>query len=75
MQAIRTTQKYGIFTAECAAGKCNVRHAPGVSTEDMHKRAARVLAYRLAWDTPEYGDIITGCLPDGSYCHVFTNGK
>lgn len=81
MQAIQTkyhgpTNHTGSrFTARCDAGRVTVpyNHAEGI--EENHKRAAATLARKLGWAVRSTGKVesfVSGSLPDGSYCHVFT---
>jgi hypothetical protein len=59
------------IVARCAAKRIIVsRHRfDELSTEKAHQAVAKLLAKQLDWT----GDMITGCLHDGSYAHVFSS--
>jgi hypothetical protein len=40
--------------------------------EANHRKAAETLIRDLGWIAPSYGTLVSGCLPDGSWCHVLT---
>ncbi len=71
-QAIRTvylgpTNSRGSrIKATAAAGSVTVEYDYGA--RDPHAIAAQALLDKLGWK----GDMIGGCLPDGSNCFVFT---
>jgi hypothetical protein len=46
----------------------SLRHGDGAN----HRAAAEALVARLGWTTPEYGTLVSGCMPNGDYCHVLT---
>lgn len=70
-QAIRTvflgpTNSRGArVKATCAAGSVTV---PYEYEGNPHEVAAQALLEKMGWD----GDMVGGCLPDGSHCFVFT---
>lgn len=72
MQAIRTTSKNFGYRADAAAGGIWVEHTAGRRIEDCHREAAEALVVKLGWTDEAYGTLVSGCLPDGSYCHVLT---
>lgn len=73
MQAIRTvylcpTNSRGSrIKASCAAGSVIVPYEYGDS--DPHEVAAQVLLEKMGWK----GTMVSGSLPDGSKCFVFTS--
>lgn len=74
MQAIVTTYKGPTETkgariiAKCEAKKITVPLTYDYSTEGEHRHAALELCKRLGWT----GELVSGALPTGGYCHVFT---
>ncbi len=72
MQAIRTvylgpTNNRGSrIKATCAAGSVTVPYDYGA--ECKHTVAAQALLDKMGWK----GDMVGGCLPDGSHAFVFT---
>jgi hypothetical protein len=70
-QAIRTTGSYTYITARCAAKTIKVINR-GVSEAVAHRDAAEYLISLMGWNEPNHGTLVSGCLPDGSYCHVLT---
>lgn len=74
MQAIHT--KYLVPTnhsgsrirATCAAKRITLPWDCELEVEENHRLAALALAEMIGWSTE---GLVTGCLPDGSYCHVF----
>jgi hypothetical protein len=80
MQAIRTvilpaTNTRGTrVKATAAAGTTTLAydHALRFDTEANHRKAAETLIRDLGWIAPSYGTLVSGCLPDGSWCHVLT---
>jgi len=80
MQAIQTkylgpTNTRGSrIKAWCDAGSLTVDfHSIDASDDaDRYEQVAAMLAEKLGWTGDRYGSLVTGCLPDGSYCHVFT---
>lgn len=85
MQAIHTkilpaTNTKGTrIKATCQAGSITIGYHSvdegGIfSEDDRHRAVARMLQKKLGWtsDVGRYGEIVTGCLPDGTYCHVLT---
>lgn len=79
MQAIRTTYHGPTNTlgsrikATCAAGSLYIPYPHELSGQAVHRAAADALVVKLGWDGDNYGGLIGGCLPDGSYCFVFDN--
>jgi hypothetical protein len=78
MQAIHTryladTRARG---ARICATTADGRHITGYDyafdAETNHRIAAEMLVGRLGWNDAAHGALISGSLPDGSYCHVFT---
>lgn len=77
MQAIQT--KYfgpgnvrgSRFRAACDAGTITVPYDHALNAEDNHRAAAAALAKKLGWTSPEYGKLVCGGLPDGTFAHVF----
>lgn len=78
MQAVRTvylcpTNSRGSrIKATAAAGSVTMGYDHTLNLEDNHKAAASALLHKLGWHLPAYGAVATGCLSDGSYCHVLT---
>ncbi len=81
MQAIQTkflsptnTQDRRI-KAKCAAASITVEWNDDLRSAELdwnHRRAAERLVAMLRWNEEGYGTLVSGCLPDGSYCHVLT---
>lgn len=82
MQAIQTkflgptNHKPARIKATCDAGTVTVSWDYGLSHVCNHEAAAKALGRKLEAGTIG-GDVLTcrtvcGCLPDGSYAHVFT---
>jgi hypothetical protein len=44
----------------------------GRGIEAHHRCTAEMLVIDLGWSAPSYGTLVSGCLPDGSWCHVLT---
>jgi hypothetical protein len=44
----------------------------GLGIEAHHRKVAETLVRDLGWIAPSYGTLVSGCLPDGSWCHVLT---
>ncbi len=79
MQAIHTTYKAPTDTrgskiiAKCDAKKIILSWDYDLGVEDNHRAAAEELVRRLEWNTPNYGRLISGALPNqGGYAHVMT---
>lgn len=81
MQAIQT-KFYGAtntrgtrMKATAGAGTLTLSYDYGLSLEENHKGAAKALCAKLGWVSipagKGYTDFVSGCLPDGSYAHVF----
>jgi hypothetical protein len=66
MQAILTSTGSRVI-ASCAAKRMTVSWDHGLSVPDNHAAAAEKLRSALDWK----GELAHGCLPDGSYAHVF----
>lgn len=85
MQAIETKflgptdTKGDRIKATCAAGSMTIGfYSDRLGNDDnetKHANAARLLAEKLGWTGNAYGELVTGCLPNGNYCHVFTKRK
>lgn len=65
--------------ATCAAGSITLDYhaydGPGGGLGDVEPRHAWVaqkLVEKLGWTGGRYGELVTGCLPTGDYCHVLT---
>ena len=77
MQAIQTkylgptNYRGSRFKAKCAAGSLTVSYDYSLNSADNHKAAAEALRVKLGWK----GSLESGCLSDGTYCHVFTSSK
>lgn len=77
MQAIQTKKLGPVgshgerFKAMCAAGAIFMPRDFAMSEEDSHRAAAAALAKKLGWTSPEYGKLVCGGLPDGTFAHVF----
>lgn len=78
MQAIQTSYKGPTNTkgsriiAKCAAGRIVMGYDHALNIEENHKYAAVLLTNKLGWTGKQYGDIKSGTLPSGDYCHVLT---
>lgn len=55
--------------ATAAAGSISIPYPHEFYVEDAHRAAAIALREKLGWT----GELTTGCLPSGDYCHVFLN--
>lgn len=79
MQAIRTTyhgptnHRGSRIKATCAAGSVTIDYPHELSGQAVHRKAAEALVAKMKWDTGYHGQLLGGCLPDGSYCFVFDN--
>ena len=80
MQAIQTKYLPATNTrgsrikATCAAGSVTIGYPHELSGQAVHRAAAEALAAKLDWTIANgYGQLLGGCLPDGSYCFVFDN--
>jgi len=74
MKAIQTkylpaTNTKGARIKAWASGgnRVTIPYQHELSGADVHRAAARVLCDNMGWDMP----FVTGCLPNGDYCHVF----
>lgn len=65
-----TNTKGTRIKAECAAKSLTVSWDHSVDVQENHEQAAAQLAEVLGWG-PDYGTLMSGCLPSGDYCHVF----
>lgn len=80
MQAIRTVKLPPTNTlgprikATAAAGSVTLGydHSLRHDLEANHRSAAQALVEKMGWRDAAYGRLVSGCLPDGSYCHVMT---
>lgn len=78
MQAIRTTKLAPTNTrgarmkATAVAGSITVGYDQQLNWDDNHRMAAAAFIAKMGWDEPGYGQLVSGCLSDGSYCHVMT---
>ena len=79
MQAIQTkyigptNTRSSRIKAWCAAGSITISYPHELSGQSVYRAAAELLADKLNWNTGNYGAMLGGCLPDGSYCFVFNN--
>jgi hypothetical protein len=79
MQAVRTVllsatnSRPTRVKATAAAGSTTLCYDHVVhGMEANHRKAAETLIRDLGWIAPSYGTLVSGCLPDGSWCHVLT---
>ena len=79
MQAIRTVYcgpsnvRGSRITATATAGRITVGYNYALANGlENHRAAAEALISKLGWTEPAYGTLVTGCLPDGSYCHTLS---
>ena len=78
MQAIQTkyfgpTNSRGSrIVATCAAKRISVGYLHELNVEQNHFHAAESLRLALGWQGDGYGDLVSGCLRDGSYVHTMT---
>ena len=70
-----TNNKGSRIKASCDAGSINIPYPYEFDIADAHKFAARQLTEKLKWKSECYGELITGQLPCGDYCHVFAISK
>ena len=79
MQAIQTkfigatNTKGSRIKAWCDAGSITIKYPNELSGQAAHRAVADALVVKLGWIEPNYGPLVGGCLPDGSYCFVFDN--
>jgi len=79
MQAIQTrylgpTNTRGSrIKAWAAAGSITIPYLHALSDQACHRAAAEALALKLEWNTPFYGSLLGGFLPNGDYAFVFNN--
>lgn len=66
--------------ASCAAGSLTLDYhaydGPDGGLGDLERRHAWVagkLVEKLGWTGDRYGELVTGCLPSGDFCHVLTD--
>lgn len=80
MQAIRTVKlpatdtKGARVKATAAAGSVTLPydHSLRHDLEANHRAAAEAMVAKMSWNADGYGTLVSGCLPDGSYCHVMS---
>lgn len=67
-----TNTKGSRIKATCAAGSITVdfHSIDALHYEDRHQKAADMLREKLGWG--DRGGLVSGGLPNGDYCHVFT---
>jgi hypothetical protein len=68
-----TNTKGSRIKATCGAGSTTISYPHELSGQAVHRAAAEALIVKLRWDDREYGGLLGGGLPDGSYCFVFNN--
>lgn len=69
-----TDTKGSRFKAPCSAGSVTVSYDYSLGSTENHQAAAQALCEKLGWTTdraPGFQHMVSGGLPDGSYCHVF----
>jgi len=66
-----TSSRGSRIKAIAAAGSVTIPYPHELDTESAHRAAALALRERLDWTADYYGDLATGQLPSGDYCHVF----
>lgn len=77
MQAIQTkyhgptNHRGSRITARCDAGSLTLPYDYALNIEGNHIAAARELALKLSWLESGKLSMHSGCLPDGTYAHVF----
>lgn len=79
MQAIHTkhlgptNHRGDRIRATCAAKRITLPWDYGLGVEENHHRAALILADMVGWtaDRLVADRLVTGCMHDGSFCHVF----
>lgn len=80
MQAIHvkylsaTNTKGTRIKATCGAGSVIISYPYELSGQAVYRAAAEALVNKLEWANG-YGELLGGCLPDGSYCFVFNNAS
>ena len=52
----------------------SVHSIPREYSDDIHAHAAKILQAKLNWNTPHYGRLESGTLPNGDFCHVMVKG-
>lgn len=67
-----TNTKPSRISAAYAGGRIIVNYDHALNLDENHKAAANVLSHRLGWNQGQFGKMVTGTLPSGDYCHVFT---
>ena len=60
------------IVAICAAKRVTVPYDHALTCEENQRAAAQALRALLGWSEQYYGAMVTGQLPNGDYCHVFT---
>ena len=77
MQAIITKYQGPTYTkgsrvkATCDAGSITLQWDHALNTQENHEVAAAALRVKLGWGTETHGELISGQLPTGAFCHVF----
>jgi hypothetical protein len=78
-----TNSRGSRIKATCERGSVTIPYPHELSGDEVHRLAAKTLVFRfMDEDKEKYGtphasnpwgrEFVTGCLPDGSYAHVFT---
>ena len=70
-----TNNKGSRIKASCEAGSIMVPYHYEFDITMAHNYAANCLVNKLGWNSNYHGELITGQLPNGDYCHVFANSK
>lgn len=80
MQAIQTKYigptdtKDSRIKAWCDAGSITIGYPHELSGQACHRAAAESLVQKLKWNTPHYGGLLGGALPNqAGYCFVLNN--
>ncbi len=82
MQAIQTkylpatNTKPSRIKAWCNAGQNTINYLHEYDEAGAHLYAALTLQNMLGWNSPHYGELHQGSLPDNTgYCHVLVKGE
>lgn len=70
-----TNTKGSRIKASCAKGSIIIPYPHEFDVTTAHNFAANRLSEVMEWDNQYYGELITGQLPSGDYCHVFANSN
>lgn len=70
-----TNTKGSRIKASCASGSIIIPYPYEFDVTMAHNYAAQCLVNKLGWNSQYYGELITGQLPSGDYCHVFANSN